>query len=66
MAPGAAFPGACTGMPFWSGDTPDAGSLTAVPLSLVLYATYDVFAGIWSRSDTPVAFSVPMFLTVMV
>src|SRR5262245_34826359 len=65
IKPGVAPLGGLTSMPFTSADAP-ATSATAAPFSVVLPATYVVFAGIASRSATFTASALLMFLTVIV
>ncbi len=54
------------GMPATSGHTPPSGWPTARPFSVVVFATYVVFAGTTSESTTPVAATAPLFTTAIV
>src|SRR5262245_28248565 len=65
IEPGVGSPGGWISMPFTSGDRP-VMSATGAPFMVVLPATYVVFTGTASRSDTFTAFSLPVFATVMV
>ena len=66
MNPAVVFSGALISMPACSAETPADGSVTVTPFRVVLPTTYVVLAGIWSLSRVLTAFSLPMFLTVMV
>ncbi len=64
--PGVAFSGAWSWIPATSGELPPGPSGTAAPFSVVLPATYWVFAGTASRSTASTASALPTFLTVIV
>ena len=66
MAPGVESSGALIDMPPTNAGTFPTPSATAAPFSLVLPGMYWVFTGMASRSKVSAAFSVPMFLIVIV
>src|SRR4051812_39995483 len=65
IEPGVVLTGELISIPFTSGDVP-ATSAAAVPFSVVLPATYVVFAGTASRNTTFTAPALLMFFTVIV